>query len=373
MDKVKVVICVPNLHGGGAERVALQLARGLDPQHFDARLYVHERQGTLLGMISPEMQVTFQNDKPYRRNQLPRNFLGSLDQARDADVVVGANEGRASALALVAGRLLGKPVALWLHTDWARFSQRVSWRQRLALRLYRHASAVVACSDGAARSFAGMFPQIPLRTISNGIPVAQVRRLAEEPLPPEDQALFTDPVVVTVGRLDHPKAHDLLIAAHAQLREGGHWHRLVILGEGPLRGALEDQARELGVADSVHFLGFQSNPYRYMRHATVFALSSRYEGFGLVLAEALACGLPVVSADCPSGPREVLDGGRFGMLVPPENAAELAAGIGALLADPERRKELVRISGERAQDYDISTMVDGWSRLLQVLARPPAR
>lgn len=369
MRRLKIVICIPNLHGGGAERVALQLARDLDPCRFDARLYIHERQGSLVHMVTPEMRTIFQNDEYYRRRQLPRNFLGTLRQVRDADVVIGANEGRASVFALAAARLLKKPVALWLHIDWERFSQQVSWRQKLALKLYWHADAVVACSDGVARSFTTMFPDIAPHIIPNGVPIEQVRRLADEALPLEHQHLFNDPVVITAGRLEHAKGHDLLISAHARLREEGHRHRLVILGDGRWRAALEDQAQEVGVADSVHFLGFQDNPYRFMRRATVFALSSRYEGFGLVLAEALACGLPIVSTDCPSGPHEVLDGGRYGILVAPESVTELTAAIRTLLVDPKRRELLSQSSWGRAQSYDISAMVNSWSRILEDLAR----
>jgi glycosyltransferase involved in cell wall biosynthesis len=134
------------------------------------------------------------------------------------------------------------------------------------------------------------------------------------------------PVILGVGRHRPQKGFDTLLRAFARVRQETP-ARLVILGEGPERPNLERLASELGVAADVDMPGFDPNPFRYMRRAGVFVLSSRYEGLPNVLIQALACGCPVVSTDCPSGPSEILDGGRYGALVPVDDVEAMAGAI----------------------------------------------
>jgi glycosyltransferase involved in cell wall biosynthesis len=127
-----------------------------------------------------------------------------------------------------------------------------------------------------------------------------------------------------------PKGFRILLKAFSEVRTV-RMCRLVILGEGPERSALTDLASSLGISDDVALPGFDENPYRWMRRAAAFVLSSYHEGFPSVLLEAMACGVPVVSTDCPSGPDEILEGGRWGRLVPVEDASAMAdAMIGAM-------------------------------------------
>jgi glycosyltransferase involved in cell wall biosynthesis len=126
--------------------------------------------------------------------------------------------------------------------------------------------------------------------------------------------------------------------------------KLAILGEGPERPSLETLIAELGLSDDVRLLGFQTNPYAYMARAAGFVLSSLWEGFPNVLVEALACGCRVVSTDCPSGPAEILDGGRFGYLVPMGDITALANGMAAVLDGPCRPEQLLKRAAEYSLD-----------------------
>jgi len=135
------------------------------------------------------------------------------------------------------------------------------------------------------------------------------------------------PVFLTAGRLFWHKDHATLLRAFALYCKDGRPGRLMILGEGPLRAELEDLAGVLGVAERVTLPGFVPNPLPYMRRAAAFVLTSRHEGFGNVIVEALGVGTPVISTDCPVGPREILDGGRYGRLVPCGDIASLAASL----------------------------------------------
>mgnify|MGYP000037444926 FL=1 len=136
--------------------------------------------------------------------------------------------------------------------------------------------------------------------------------------------------------------------------------RLVLLGDGPDRGRLEGLASELGIAENVHFAGFEPNPYAWMARAAALVLSSRCEGFANVLVEALACGANVVSTDCPSGPREILEGGRWGRLVPVGDAAAMAEAMRGTLRAPLPRKTL-QTAAER---FSVERSVSAWQDVL---------
>jgi glycosyltransferase involved in cell wall biosynthesis len=368
--RISVLLCIPNLTGGGAEKSALNLSRALAGSGFHVTLFAHEKRGSLVETLLPGDNVVFANHAEYSRKQLPGLLLRTLKVASKADVVIGANEGRATFLAWCAAKLLRKPLIAWLHSNWEEFGKVVSWRQRLALRVYTQANAVVSVSEGAAQAFRRLHPIAPERmhVIHNGLSGDTIRRLSQEPLPAMHASLFAGPVVLTVGRLSPEKNQALLIKAHKALCERGIIHQLVLLGDGPLREELPALARNLGVADTVHFLGFHQNPYPYLRRATVFALSSNFEGFAIVIAEALVCGTPVVSVDCPSGPAEILDHGRYGELVPPGDAEALADGLGRLLTNPARREELAKLAKERSTIFEMDRTVSQWKRLIEEVA-----
>jgi glycosyltransferase involved in cell wall biosynthesis len=167
------------------------------------------------------------------------------------------------------------------------------------------------------------------------------------------------PVVLSVGRLVPQKDHATLLRAFSRLR-AGRAARLVILGDGKDRKSLELLASKLGVADDVSLPGFESNPYRYMRRCAVFVLSSAWEGSGNVLAEAMACGAPVVSTDCPSGPAEILGDGKYGPLVAVGDHEALAAAIEASLDHPPPPGDL----RSRADVFSSSRSADAYLKLL---------
>jgi glycosyltransferase involved in cell wall biosynthesis len=160
-------------------------------------------------------------------------------------------------------------------------------------------------------------------------------------------------VVLAAGKLKRQKGFDTLLDAFARLRRERPL-RLVLLGRGPEEAKLRRQAESLGVAGDVLLAGFQADPFAWMRRAAVFALSSRFEGLPGTLIQAMACGCPVVSTDCDHGPREILEGGRFGPLVPVGDATALAAAIGSQLDAPQPAERLQ----ERAAAFDVESALD---------------
>ena len=231
----------------------------------------------------------------------------------------------------LVGRL-GTTLGAALHgKSWLR-----KWSWYLPMRIfYPRADAVVAVSKGVAEDIARITGVGAERIYVIENPVVS-RALFENAEKAVDHPWFADigpPVIVAMGRLTRQKGFDVLIKAFAILSHTRPC-RLIILGEGKDRRALFHLAEELGVLNQVNMPGFIENPYPFLKKAALFVLSSRWEGSPNVLTEALALGIPVVAADCPSGPREILENGRFGPLVPVEDAAALAKAMDRVLSNP---------------------------------------
>jgi len=194
---------------------------------------------------------------------------------------------------------------------------------------------------------------------------APLRRASEAP--PWAHEEDKRPVVVAIGRLNAQKGFDNLLQAHRLARSAGMDYRLWILGEGPLRGELTSLIDRLQIADSVKMPGFLPNPYPALRHAAVFVMSSRFEGLPLALFEALSLGTPCLSTNCPTGPAEILDNGRYGMLTPVEDEKALADALCRLLRDDALRTKLGRAGRGRATRYGLQLGMPTWQSLLSEL------
>ncbi len=212
------------------------------------------------------------------------------------------------------------------------------------------------------------FDSPKFRVIYNPIVDEELLRKAEEPV---DHPFFGEgrpPVILAAGRLHVSKDFPTLLRAFSLVRREVP-SRLLILGEGEKRRELEELAEELGIREDLDMPGFVKNPYKYMRRASVFVLSSQWEGLPTVLVEAMACGCPVVSTDCPSGPAEILQGGECGLLVPPRNAEELAAAILRVLKDKTLAQELREKGKIRAMDFTVERAVREYIRLVEEVVR----
>jgi glycosyltransferase involved in cell wall biosynthesis len=241
------------------------------------------------------------------------------------------------------------------------------WRARLvpglARRLYGRADAIVAVSRGVAEDLARLtgLPRERIDVIYNPIVTPALRERAEEPLTHGWFADAEPPVFLAVGRLAPQKDFPALLRAFARVRQQRR-ARLMILGEGDERPALEELARSLGVEADVALPGFVPNPYPYLRAAAAFVLSSRWEGLPGVLIEALACGTRLVATDCPSGPREILADGRHGRLVPPGDEEALGDAMRAALDE-----EFPPPPEEACRPFEPDAVVE---RYLEVLLGP---
>lgn len=356
--------------GGGVQRGRVTIANALAARGLQVACVLPEATGPFLERLAPDVALV---DLGTRRPlALVLRLARWLRRARPAALIV--SQQHAIVAALLARRLSGVavPVTAIQHntlSELCRQSRRHSVRwllPRAARLLFPWADRICAVSHGVAADLAKVtgVPASAIRVLYN--PTVTPELVAQARLPSGHPWLDAKdrPVVLGVGTLSGIKDFATLLRAFARLRRTRP-ARLLILGEGEERSRLEDLARELEFAADVELPGFAPNPYAFMARADLLAVSSRVEGMPNTIIEALACGCPVVSTDCPSGPAEILQGGRYGALVPPGDDAALAeAMIAALEAAPDR--DALRA---RAADFSVERAVEGYLELLAPQAR----
>lgn len=327
----RLAIFLPDLVVGGAQRSMLKLAGGIAARGYPIDLVLSCARGPFLAEVPESVRVV---DLHARRvlTSLPAlvRYLRREQPAALLSVL------HANVIALWARRLAGVPTRLivsernTLSSESRYYSSDLRMRllPELVKRFYPWADAIVAVSKGVAHDLSHVtgIPGERIRVIYNPIVTPQLRRKTEAFL---DHPWFgpgQPPVILTVGRLSAQKDFPNLIHAFERVRRNRP-ARLLILGEGEERPALEAQVKQRGLEQDVSLPGFVPNPYPYMSRAGAFVLSSRWEGLPGVLIEALYCGVPLVATDCPSGPREILADGRYGQLVPVGDTGALAQAI----------------------------------------------
>jgi glycosyltransferase involved in cell wall biosynthesis len=336
---------LPNLVAGGAERVALTQVEWFLEHGCEIDLVLARATGELLELLPKEVAVFDLKAKRLRKSILP---LARYLRERQPDAIQ-AFMWPLTCYAVVARRLSGCKSRLILsdHTtlslDNAHFgpSRRTALRHSVR-RLYPLADARISVSSDAADDLSRLtgIDRQSLTVIYN--PVSRPRQRA---WPADDCWSASGARLLTVGKLKPVKNHRLLLEAFADLatkREA----QLMIVGDGALADELMNQAAELGITDRLIMPGLVLDPWPYYASADLFVLSSDYEGYPVVLVEALLSGLNAVSTDCRSGPREILDGGRFGRVVPVGDAKSLAEAMAEALDRPLERQSLERRADE---------------------------
>lgn len=349
MEKRKcIVVAVSSLAGGGAERVAIDFANEFRMSGLEVVLLVGSIEGRYLEIIASHVTL-ISVDVPLAICKSFR-FASQLNEvlAGWAPVIVISHLTEMNRM-LLRCKMLGALTAPVIAVDHNSMALKVGegLRGRLLkfeLRmLYARAHRIVGVSKGvleSVREITGV-PQGRCSVINNSIDVSALQEAASS----EPDDAFAEvikglprPLVISVGRLNWQKAFDLLIEAFCDLPESSRGS-LIILGEGEKEQELKELVRLLGMEDRIHFPGFVKNPWWYMAQSDLFVSSSVWEGFGLVLAEAMACGVPVVSTDSP-GPAEVIEHGASGLLVEPGNRAALCAAMCRCLDDEDLRNVL---------------------------------
>lgn len=362
--EARLAVCLPSLRLGGAERVALNLIEGLLERGYRVDAVAADANGPLAADVpagaeridlgAPRMAQAIGPLVRYLRRARPAAVISHVHHLNLAVSLARSWVQAPCRLLLVEHNTLGEK---------ARGGQvRIGLRSGLRWAYTRRGVGLVAVSHGVAESLACelRLPRESIHVVANPVIGARSARLLQAaPAHPWAQDPGA-PLVLAVGRLVPQKDVATLLAAFARLRLRRE-ARLVILGDGPLRAELQAQRDRLACAADVDFAGQVANPWPYYRAASVTALSSRFEGLPTVLIEALASGSPVVATDCPSGPREILDGGRYGLLAPVGDAEALAAALDQALG---RRWDRAALAA-RGAEFSVSRATDGYLSLLR--------
>ncbi|MDV3347908.1 glycosyltransferase [Leptolyngbyaceae cyanobacterium CCMR0082] len=345
MPKPFISLFIPNLDGGGAERVMLHLAEGFAERGFAVDLVVAKAEGAYLSNIpdnirlinleakSPVLLFKTLALKQYLKQEQPAFLISTLDifsSATWAKLLAGVN----TRVVMCVQTNLSQQ----FQDRHAMLMQKIKWA--VVKRFYPWADAIVTASEGVARDLE-QHTQISMQqmtVIHNPVVTSDFTQKAQETIAHPWFEEGQPPVLLGVGRIVKQKSFATLVQAFALVRKQ-HPARLMILGdvdprEPEVKPELDALIEKFGLQDDVLFLGFVENPYAYMARANVFVLSSIYEGFGNVVAEAIAAGTPVVSTDCESGPAEILNKGQYGALVPVGNYEAMANAIVSTLKDP---------------------------------------
>ena len=409
----KILLLIPNLGLGGAQRVFHDHSVELAKHYAITEVVFNLEGGDLYPSGNPVVSLDVSGGGgALAKLQNFRRRIGGLRQFRERlrpAVVISHLEG-ADYVNLLSGGP-GKTI-LCVHGSKlhdANIRGPVGWLRKNVLipLLYNRADRIVTVSRDIIPELIEGFGVKPskLLTINNFFEVAQIEAKSHEPLSEAEAAVYAAaPVLVTSGRLTLQKNQAPLLDSFAALlrRQPA---KLVFVGDGELRDALTARARELGLRVyaawealapltpdyDVYFLGLQQNPFKYLRPATAFVFPSSWEGFPMALGEAMICGLPVLSTDCPTGPREMLapettspitplrtaERGTYGLLLPMlTQAATLAAdqaiwtdAIVALLADKTEQKRLGQLTRQRMQDFTRERIFGQWVQLVEEVCR----
>jgi glycosyltransferase involved in cell wall biosynthesis len=352
---------------GGVERMVLNLVNAIAEKGVRVDLLLIKTDSHHLQDIHPSVNRidlgsghTLTSLLPltrYLKRFRPPCLLAAKDRAGRIAVI-------ARALAGAGETRLGLRLGTNLTAAFAHKSPWRMWLRQLPIHLlYPHIDAIITVSEGVRQDTLRVsgVESSRVEVVRNPVITSKLAEAAALPAPHPWLMEKDRPVILGAGRLTLQKDFPVLIRAFAKVHESQPC-RLIILGEGRQRSELESLARKLGVAEDLALPGFTPNPYAYMRHANLFVLSSRWEGSPNVLTEAMALGTPVVSTDCPSGPEELLDGGRIAPLVPVGDWHTLADTMVQVLDQPMASETLQ----QAVREYNAETSANRYLKILGV-------
>lgn len=383
----------------GAEKAATRLAQGLKERGADVTILVTDTQTSVQSGDVPIIPILHGSEL----NLAEKLFYAPLQYIRlhriikkeQFDVLISFME-RANIFNLaLPGR---QKRIITIHSFLKRSLQERHIIQRLPAKLFytffiNRADLTICVSKVMMDDFLNTFPAKPdkLKVIYNPCDIEQMLSLAQEPIDARYHKLFEGNVIIHVGRFSKDKGQWYLIRAFKKILNTIPDVSLVFLGDGELRGYAEKLAYDLGIADKVHFLGLQKNPFKFMSRATVFSFPSLWEGFPVALVEALICRAAVIAADCKSGPRELLapdtdfsqiaqgiEKAEYGILIPPfdgelkdayspptKEESMLAEALLTLLQDSSLRQHYKQVSFRRVDAFRNDRIIDEWMNLLK--------
>lgn len=370
-EKTLAIFVVDLVHSYGSEKYAVQLANALALEGQKVDLIFQEGGNGLIEEVRDGVRkIEIGTRSPVKTVAFLKNYFQTTPPA----ALFGIME-KPSLLALAAATLSGyRRVVPTMHFDIDAYANLEHGFRRKVLRLlvalfYRRAQAVVAVSSGAGQALARWLgKKTKIEVILNGFDLQELRAKAQAPLEDPYFQKKAEPLILGCGRLVPAKGFDTLIKAFALLHKKRPAH-LGILGAGDAmeKEKLEKLIASLSLETSVTLKGYEANPAACFAHADLFAHAARTEGFGNVFIEAMAAGTPVVTTDAPSGPREIIQYGKYGKLVPVDAVEDLAKAMDEALASPSPSSKRAEIQTYLDRTFSLSAMAKAYIKLTESL------
>lgn len=353
MKKVKLLFVLPSLEGGGAERIVCNLMSALDKNIFDINLFLFTNKGVYWNLLSDNINVFFGNENEKNSKLMVVKNLYRI--SKNMDIIIGSMELMPTYFSVLIGKLLNKKVIGWVHINIDSILNDKNkiikfLHKNILLKLfYNKLDKIIAVSNGAKENISKYLNcKNIIECIYNPIKINDIKEKSKE----EIEEKIEKPFIMGMGRLERQKNFILLIRAYKILLDRGIKHNLIILGQGSQKECLVNEVKKMKIDEKVKFLGFKENPYKYLKQADVFVQSSIYEGLPTVLIEALALNIPVVATNCPDGAKEILDNGKYGLLVNMNDEKALAEAIEKILINDDLQDIYIMRSKEAVNRFD---------------------
>lgn len=374
-DRARITFFIASLECGGAERNTINLLKSLNRQNYVVSLLLAQKKGDFVKDVPKEIPIISLNTASLLSIFF---YLITYFHQNKTDIFI-SNFPRFNAVSLLAKKFSGSKTKIIIiehlsffllsktaKTSSHRFIARFFFPYFIKI-FYRGADAIVCVSLGIADEISDIIGRVAkIKVIYNPVVDDTILEMAKKEV---SHPWFADtgiPVILMVGRLSKTKDQPTLFRA-LDIIIKKQPARLMIVGDGTEKEKLIKLVNQMGLSSNVAFLGFQNNPYKYMKQASVFVLSSLQEGFGNVIVEAMACGTPVVSTDCASGPSEIIQDGVNGLLVLPQNPTALADTILKILHDPVLAEKFSIEGKKRAEFFTIKKSVQEYEKVFQTL------
>lgn len=369
----KILFVIPNLGKGGAERVCANILYKLDRNKFDLCCIFYDKNHVY---DIPEDVKSYTLDLSGAQNFLKKIEMSLYRIIKISQIIKKENPelilsfmNTVNLSTIISKVLSGSKAKIIIserNTPSIQQKAFLGFTTKLLMRIiYRKADTIIAVSNGVKKDLMKNFgiKEDKISVIHNPVDIDKIQKLSQEEITECEWFNEDIPIIINVASLTEKKGQKYLLKAFRIIREKLNC-RLVILGEGPKENELKELAKNLGILSDVKFLGFQKNPFKFITKSAVFVLPSIFEGFPNVLIEAMACCVPVISTDCPSGPNEVIEDGINGFLVPVKDEKIMAKKIIHLIVDDSLRKKFILNGLNTVQKFSVDKIIKLYQEVL---------